>query len=176
MNCLKVLFLSLIVSAFSSTALAEKNAGPTDPQIAHIVVTANQIDIDAGKFAEKRATNPEVKAFAKQMMTDHAAVNKQASDLAKKLKVTPEDNSTSKSLKEGASNVMSKLKTLKGKDFDQAYVDNEVAFHQQVLDAIDQALIPNAKNQELKALLEKTRPAIQAHLEHAQHIQKSLKK
>ncbi|HLO64892.1 MAG TPA: DUF4142 domain-containing protein [Azonexus sp.] len=160
-------------------SLAQGNtptATPTDPQIAHIVVTANQIDIDAGKHAQSKASSKDVKAFAKQMVTDHTGVNKQASELAKKLKLTPEDNPTSRNLKAGAEDMEKQLKGMKGKDYDKAYVDNEVNFHQTVLDAIDKTLLPNAKNDELKNLLTKTRPAIAAHLEHAKQLQSTLNK
>jgi len=147
-----------------------------DAQIASIVVTANQVDIDAGKLASTQATNPEVKKFAETMVTDHTGVNKSAVDLATKLKVTPEDNPTSQSLKSGGDANLAKLKTLKGAEFDRAYVDHEVDYHQAVLDAVDKTLIPGATNQELKALLVKVRPAFVAHLEHAKHIQATLKK
>jgi putative membrane protein len=159
--------------AFACTG-AFAQAGPTDPQIAAIVVTANQVDIDAGKLAHARSGSKEVKAFAKQMVTDHGAVNKAATALAGKLKVTPEDNDTSRSLKKGGDDNIAALKKLKGGEFDRAYVDHEVAYHQAVLDAIDKTLLPSAKNAELKALLEKSRPAFVAHLEHAKHIQASL--
>ena len=148
----------------------------TDAQIAAIVVTANQVDIDAGKLAESMATNSEVKKFAAQMVTDHTGVNKQAVDLVTKLKVTPEDNPTSQSLKAGGEKNIANLKGLKGAAFDKAYIDNEVTYHQAVLDALDKTLIPNAKNAELKALLVKVRPAFVAHLEHAKHVQSSLGK
>src|SRR3954463_12732455 len=72
-----------------------------DAQIASIVVTANQVDIDAGKLASTKAANPDVKKFAQLMVTDHTGVNKSAVELATKLKVTPEDNPTSKSIKTG---------------------------------------------------------------------------
>ncbi len=150
--------------------------GPSDPQIAGIVVTANQIDVDAGKIAKSKSKNKEVKQFAQQMITDHTAVNKQAAALAKKLGVKPEDSDTSKALKKGAEENKANLKKVKGAAFDKAYVDHEVAYHQQVLDAIDKVLIPSAQNAELKGLIEKVRPAIQAHLEHAQHLQASLVK
>lgn len=150
-------------------------AGPTDPQIAAIVVTANQVDIDAGKLG-KKSKNKEVATFANLMITDHTAVNKQAVALVTKLHVTPEENPTSNSLKEGGKENIANLKKLKGAEFDKAYVDHEVAYHQQVLDAIDKVLIPNAKNAELKALLEQVRPAIDAHLKHAQKLQASLNK
>ena len=149
-------------------------SGPTDAQIAHIVVTANQVDIAAGTLAESRGHSADVKAFGKRMVTDHTGVNKQATALLKKLGVKPEDNPTSESLKTGGEQNVQHLKTLKGAAFDKAYVDHEVAYHEQVIDALDQTLIPNAKNAELKALLEKSRPAFVAHLDHAKQIQAKL--
>ncbi len=149
---------------------------PTDAQIAHIVVTANQVDIDAGKIAAAQSTNPEVKKFGETMVTDHTGVNKAATDLVTKLKVTPQDNDTSKSLKAGGEKNVKNLNSLKGAAFDTAYVNHEVTYHQQVLDALDKTLIPNAKNAELKALMVKVRPAFVAHLEHAKQLQASLKK
>lgn len=154
---------------------AQADTGPSDAEIAHIVVTANAVDIEAGKVGEAKSKNPEVKKFAKLMVTDHTAVNKQAADLAKKLGVTPKENETSKSLKAGGDANLKKLNGLKGAEFDTAYVDNEVTYHQAVLDAIDKTLVPNADNAELKALIVKVRPAIAAHLDHAKQIQQTLK-
>jgi putative membrane protein len=163
---------ALVLSALATTA---RGQAIDDAQIAHIVVTANQVDIDAGKLAASMATNPEVKKFGQQMVTDHTGVNKQAADLAARLKVTPADNPTSQSLKAGGEKNVAALKSLKGAAFDKAYVDNEVAYHQAVLDAVDKTLIPGASNAELKALLVKVRPAFVAHLEHAKKLQASLK-
>jgi len=147
--------------------------GVNDAQIASIVVTANQVDIDAGKLAASRSTNGDVKGFARLMVTDHTGVNKSATDLAARLKVTPQDNPTSQSLKADGDKNLAHLKTLKGAAFDKAYIDHEVAYHQQVIDALDKTLIPSAANAELKALLMKVRPAFVAHLEHAKRLQAS---
>lgn len=155
-------------------AAAMAGAGPSDAQIAAIVVTANQVDIDAGKLAVKKSHTKDVQDFAQRMITDHTGVNKSAVDLVTKLKVTPEDNPTSQSLKTGGDQNLSNLKALTGPAFDKAYIDHEVAYHQQVLDAVDKVLIPNAQNAELKALLIQVRPAFVAHLEHAKKIQGSL--
>jgi putative membrane protein len=163
--------LAMSIGLAATTALA---AGPTDPQIAAIVVTANQVDIDAGKLAARESHSKDVQDFAKLMITDHTGVNKSAVALVTKLKVTPEDNATSQSLKAGGDENLKNLKTLKGAAFDKAYVDHEVAYHQQVIDAVDTVLIPNAQNAELKALLGSVRPAFVAHLEHAKKIQASL--
>lgn len=161
------------VLAAGSAALAQ---AVTDAQIAAIVVTANQVDVDAGKVAESRGTHPEVKAFGRQMVADHAGVNTQATALVTRLKVKPEDNPTAQSLKAGGAENVKKLSGLSGAAFDKAYIDHEVVYHQQVLDALDKTLIPGAQNAELKALLEKVRPAFVAHLNHAQTIQKALSK
>jgi putative membrane protein len=163
-----VVTLSLVPSVLSAQTL-------TDAQIAAIVVTANQVDIDAGKLAETSASEAQIKAFGKQMAMDHTNVNKQATDLVTKLKVTPQDNPTAQSLKSGGADNVKKLSALKGAAFDRAYIEHEVAYHQQVLDALDKTLIPGAQNAELKALLVKVRPAFQAHLEHAKTLAQSVK-
>jgi putative membrane protein len=168
---LSALIVALGVAAPGAHASAQS---VTDAQIASIVVTANQVDIDAGKTAAAKATNAEVKKFAQLMVTDHTGVNKSATDLVTRLKVTPEDNDTSKALKAGGAANLTALSAVSGDAFDKAYVDHEVAYHQQVLDAVDKTLIPNAKNAELKALLVKVRPAFVAHLEHARHLQSTL--
>jgi putative membrane protein len=163
-----------IFALFGVTSFTYAN-NLNDAQIAGIVVAANTVDIDAGKLAEEKSKDKEIKAFAKRMVTDHSAVNEQATTLVKKLNVTPAQSETSKSLTQNGSKTADSLKGLDGKAFDKAYVDNEIAYHKTVLDALDTTLIPNAKNEELKALLLKVRPAFVAHLEHAKRIQASLK-
>lgn len=169
----QLISLSVVLACAASPAHAQ---APNDAQIAAIVVTANQVDIDAGKLAESKASNTEVKAFGKQMVTDHSGVNKQAVALVTRLKVTPEDNATSKALKSGGADNVGNLEKLSGSAFDRAYVEHEVAYHQQVLDALDKTLIPSAQNAELKSLLVAVRPAFVAHLEHAKGLQASLAK
>ena len=166
----------LFVSALLLSASSVSAQTVTDTQIASIVVTANQVDIDAGKLAASTSKSADVKKFAQLMVTDHSGVNQQAVALVTRLKVTPEGNETSRSLKAGGEKNVATLKTLKGSAFDKGYVDHEVVYHQQVIDAIDKTLIPGAKNEELKALLVKVRPAFVAHLEHAKMVQADLSK
>ena len=163
-----------------TTALAPAAPAPaaaptvTDPQIAAIVVAANRVDIEAGELAKTKATNPKVREFANRMVTDHSGVNQAATDLVTKLGVTPEENPTSQQLTQGGQQNLANLRGLNGAEFDRAYVDHEVGYHQSVLDALDNTLIPNAQNAELKSLLETSRPAFVAHLEHARELQSSL--
>lgn len=151
-------------------------AGPSDAQIAAIVVTANQVDIDAGQLAKAKGSTADVKAFAQQMITDHGGVNQKAKTLAAKLKVTPAPSETSAALQKGGDENVAALRKLSGPAFDRAYVDHEVAYHQQVIDALDKTLIPGAQNAELKDLLVSVRPAFVAHLDHAKHLQSALPK
>src|SRR5712672_401243 len=169
--------LSAAIAALSllgSAALAQ-GAKPTDPQIAHIAYTAGVIDIAAAKQALTQASNKEVKAFAEGMVRDHEAVNKLALDLVKKLKVTPEDNDTSKTLSKNAADKLAELGKLKGAEFDKAYVANEVAYHKAVDSALEITLIPNANNAELKTLLQTGLKIFQGHEQHAEHVAATLK-
>ena len=169
-------FTCAALAATSAFAAQEKSAAaPTDPQIAMIAVTADTIDIDAGKLAVEKTTNPKVKDFAELMVRDHTSVNSQATALAQKLNLTPEESATSRGLKADADKEATKLKGLSGAAFDKAYADNEVAYHEKVLGALDKTLIPNAKNAELKSLLESARPIFESHLNHAKEVQSSLK-
>ena len=152
-----------------------QGAKPTDPQIAHIAYTAGQIDIEAAKQALKKSRNKEVRAFAEDMVRDHTAVNKQALALVKKLKVTPQDNDTSKALVKQAAAKRAELAKLKGAAFDKAYVDNEVAYHKTVDGALENTLIPSANNGELKKLLQTGLKIFQGHEQHAEMVDGKLK-
>ena len=147
---------------------------PNDANIAAIVVAANTIDIHNAREAERISKNSKVMDFARRMVTDHSAVNKKATDLAKRLDLTPRENATSRSLETSATRTRTHLMTLSGPDFDKAYIGNEVSYHQAVLDMMDKTLIPDAQNGDLKKLLEETRPAIEEHLKMAREIQGEL--
>jgi putative membrane protein len=165
------------LAASSSVRAQSSSAAPlNDAQIAMIAVVADSVDIDAGKLAAEKSSNKEVKAFAETMVRDHTAVNGKATALAKKLGVTPEESTASKGLKADGDKMLAKLKGMSGAEFDKAYVDNEVAYHEAVIGVVTKTLIPNTKNAELKSLLESAGPIFTSHLEHAKHLQQSLTK
>jgi putative membrane protein len=147
----------------------------TDPQIAHIVYTADNLDIDNAKQALDKSKNEGVRRFANRMIGDHSSVNDQALALAKKLKITPEDNPTSKSLKDAQDADRKKRESLSDAAFDKAYADNEVAYHKAVDDALSKTLIPDAQNAELKSLLENGLKLFQDHERDAERLAKQLK-
>lgn len=153
---------------------ATTSPGLNDAQIAAIVVTANQIDVDNGTLAMEKSTNDEVKKFAQRMIDDHNSVIKAATELVTRLGVTPEETDTSRGLASSATQTRDSMRSLEGAAFDKAYVDNEVAYHAAVIDVLDKTLIPSAQNEELKSMLVNARPAFVAHLEHARSVQASL--
>lgn len=159
----------LLVSTSPSFAQTPKL---TDAQIASAAVVANQIDITYAAIAKEKSKNAEVLRFAETMTNDHKAIITQAVDLVTKLKVTPQDNAVSQKLIADAGKTKNLLTNKSGKEFDKAYINNEVAYHKAVIAAVSDLLIPATANAELKALLEKVVPALRAHLAHAEMIQK----
>lgn len=154
---------------FSSTTWAQSKL--TDPEIASVAVTANQIDVNYGKIAMRKSRNPEIRKFAETMIKDHTDIIKQAVALATKLHVTPKTNATTKSLLEGEKKTTRMLNSKKGKAFDEAYIDNEVAYHKAVINAVQNVLIPDSQNQQLKDLLTKVMPLLNSHLQMAENTQ-----
>lgn len=146
-----------------------------DAQIAHVAYTAGQIDVDAGRQALERSRNAEVRAFAETMVRDHSAVNEQALALVQRLRVTPEANATSAALTSRAADAHRRLGALQDAAFDRAYVENEVAYHRAVNDALRGTLIPSTHNAELKSLLETSLALFSAHQEHAEQLSRQLR-
>lgn len=176
MKIQSIIALSALFGALTVTgANAAEPAKLTDPQIAHIAYTAGELDIKAAEIALKKTKNPEVKAFAENMVKDHKAVNDQALSLCKKLGVTPEDNDTSKGLVKGAEEERAKLEKLDGAAFDKEYAANEVAYHGTVNGALKNTLIPGASNAELKDLLSTGLKIFTGHEEHAKKVAAGLK-
>jgi putative membrane protein len=174
---MKQLFVLTVVALLAAGALRAQTspaAAPTDPQIAMIAVTADNVDIEAAKLAASKTSNAKVKDFANLMIRDHTSVNNKATALAKKLNITPEESDTSRSLKSNGDTTLEKLRGMSGSAFDKVYIDNEVSYHEAVAKVLDETLIPNAKNADLKALLESARPVFASHLNHAKELQSSL--
>lgn len=162
------------VALFSVTANAQ-TPKLTDPEIASVVVVANQIDVNYGKLALKKTHNKDAVHFANTMIKDHESLIKATEALAKKLHVTPKSNAMTASLLKGERETKAKLNKLRGNAFAKAYIDNEVAYHKAVIDAVKTVLIPEAKNEELKKTLISVTPLLEHHYEMAQKLQAEIK-
>lgn len=167
--------LSLLVIATVSIGSYGQGTQLEDTEVASVAVVANQIDIDYAQIALKKSDNKEILEFANRMVNDHNAVIGQAVALVKKLGVDPKDNAVSQSLLKDAEETIKKLKRTPKRQFDLAYINNEVAYHKAVIAAVNSVLIPETENDELKQLLSDVVPALEAHLGHAEMVQKNIK-
>lgn len=167
LQCISIALLCLLCRP----AQAQNTPKLTDPEIAHVAVVANKIDIGYAEIAKKKSKDQDVLNFARTMASDHQAVIDQAVALVTKLHVTPQDNGVSKSLMADADKTKKMLSSKSGKTFDKAYIDNEVAYHKAVINAVQNVLIAQAQNAELKGLLEKVMPTLKTHLQHAEMVQ-----
>jgi len=173
LKTLTTVFVS--VSLLAGSVRAQENPKLSDPEVAHVAVVANQIDIAYAAIAKEKSKDADILKFAETMTNDHNAVINQASALVKKLNVTPKENSVSQKLLADAEVAKKSLRAKSGKAFNKAYIDNEVTYHKAVIGAVEGLLIPEAENGELKALLQNVVPALKTHLEHAEMVQKMYK-
>lgn len=165
---------SIVVLSPATPAIGQSGAGKLDDAtIVAIFDLANTADVETGALAVARGNSPEVRAMGARLRDDHTGVRQQGRDLAKKLGVTPTPPSPNP-YAENHQQAMAKLRALHGADFDRAFLDHEITFHQAVIDAIRQTLLPAIDNAELRALVEKVVPAFRSHLALAQATRKQL--
>jgi putative membrane protein len=158
------------VVAIAPLSAQTKAAGKLDdPTIVAIFDAANTWDIQTGELAEKKGSTKEVRDFGAMLARDHKNVRQQGRDLAKKLGVTPTPPKDFAMVKDHEA-AMKKLESLKGKEFDKAFLAHEVAYHKAVIDAMNTTLLPALQNAEVKDLVTKVAPAFQAHEDAAQNL------
>lgn len=159
-------------AAAAAPAPAPAGGGMTDANIAAVLDVANESDSTFGALAVRKGRSADVKQFGRLMMGEHHALRQQGQDLVKKLNVTPQPPA-SFDLPGKQQEAMKDLEGKSGADFDKAYIDHEIQYHQQVLETAQNAL-GQAQNQELKDLIQKAAPVIQKHLDRAKEIQTKL--
>jgi putative membrane protein len=140
-----------------------------DATIVAIFDNANTADIETGKLAGQRGHSSEVRQFGAMLARDHQMVRQQGRDLARKLSLTPTPPVGDQSAQEQAA-ATQRLSSLRGSEFDHAFLQREVQFHKDVIAAIETTLLPAIKNEELRALVVKVAPAFQAHLAMAENL------
>lgn len=168
MRNLLILIFALILPV---SAVSAQTPDLNDAQIIEIVITANQADLSLGHLVKSKSTDNEVNFFAQRMVTDHSTNLESIATLMTRLKITPQDSPICQNFIVKSMENITNLNSLDQTEFNKTYINQEVIFHEQVLNAMDAILIPNAKNAELKQLLEKIRPAFNSHLEHAKRVQ-----
>jgi len=135
---------------------------------------ANTAEIEQGKLAQNKAKSANVKKFAAMMVKHHSEAKTDQTKLFKKLNLTPTQSQDATVLKDSANNTLGSLRGSSGAAFDTAYMESQVAEHQQVLDTIDNKLLPAATDEKLVDELKKMRETVASHLTEAKSIQQEL--
>jgi putative membrane protein len=160
----------------SAARAASTNNGWTDGRIVGFATAANAGEIAEGKLAQTKATNAQVKAFAKQLVTDHQAMLDEGKQFATSNNVMPD--TTSSDVTDLMHESQEELKDLQekkaGKDWDKDFIEHEIEGHKKVLDKLQQAA-QSTTNQQLKDMLTKASGKVQEHLTKAQDLENTLK-
>lgn len=158
----------------SDRAQAKTDRPLSDNEIIGVVMTANEGEVQMAEVAAKKATAADVKQFAGMMKSHHTSALQKDKALVKKAKISSSDSDVSSSLKSDVESTTKELRSKEGKEFDRAYIDSQVKAHKDVLTIIDNRLIPNVQNGELKSSLSEMRRTVADHLVKAENLQKKL--
>lgn len=151
-----------------------KTAKLNDGQILAVARVANDGELQMAELARKNAKSNDVKQFAAMMISHHRDVMTKERQVQDKAKVQVEENDVSTEVKREAEGAISTLRNQSGDEFDRGYVDAQVRIHKDVLDTIDQRLLPNARSADVKSHLTEMRRTVASHLARAESLQKKL--
>lgn len=155
-----------------TTAVAGSVEEYSDANIVAYLQTVNTGEIESAAVAKSKATNAEVKAFARQIETEHTALKNEIAQTAERLGVSA--TAMNDELLEEHTEAMKELNEADaGKEFDDAYINHQVEAHKDALDKLEDA-IEKTQNAEFRALLEKARGGIEAHLKKAQTLDEKI--
>lgn len=156
---------------------ATARSGWTEPSILGYTTAANNGEIELGQLAAKKATNAKVKAYARELVSDHRTMLAEGKSMATKLSATAD--TAADNVRDLANRVRDEVKGLTdkaaGADWDKDFINKMVDDHQKVLDKLQDAA-KNTTNTDLRAALEKATGKIQQHLTKAQDIKANVLK
>lgn len=163
-------------AAAAEPAAAPQASGPArtgslrDANIAAMLLASNNTDISYARLVPSRTQRDDLRQFAERMLTDHTGLNALINQLLARLDMGPEENLASLDMRDESATRRDLMRDLSGFAFDSAYITNEVSHHQKFLASIDNVMLPRARHEELRALLTTLRPAVAAHLAHAETL------
>ena len=157
-----------------ATADAATTGSVSEANVVAIILAANNTDLSYARLVPSRSRSSEVKAFAQRMLTDHAFLNTRVNEIALKNGIAAEDNAISLDFRDHSAARRDILRDLDGAKFDSTYAANEVQYHQELLAAIDKVLVPATRTPELRTFVVNLKPAVSAHLAHAEQIRATL--
>lgn len=163
-----------VTNQTTPTAQTTDKTAKKDANLLGILLVINTNEVNAGKLAESKTSNDDVKQFAQKMETDHSKNADDTKALASKLGIEPATTDKSQTLEKKGQAELEKLKSTPDKKFDVVYITAMVKGHKTVLNLLNNA-IQKTDNTDVKQHLEATREAVKEHLKLAENIQTKLK-
>ena len=158
----------------SAAGSVVKRGGWTDASVFGFIGANNAGEVRESQLAAKKATNPAVKKFAQQMVTEHRALALEMRSLAAKLSVTPDtaDGDVHAVMDNARDQIKDLTDKPAGADWDKKYIDNQIDDHKDLLDKLQDAA-KNTTSADLRAAIEKATGKVQEHLTKAQSIKEN---
>lgn len=166
---LAALLAAPVVTA-SETPATAASAASADANALSIVATVDKDEIAAAKQAQGKKLDAGAMDYARMMERDHKS-NLDATRALAKQGGGKQMSADAKQVHDKNAATLARIGKLDGAEYQAAYVDAMVKGHTEVLAKLDNALIPNAKDADVKAHLQKTRTAVSMHLDHAKSLQ-----
>jgi putative membrane protein len=160
-------------TAAKSRVQPSAKMGLSDGNIMALLAVANESDIEGGQLAEVKASSPQVRSYGSRMISEHASMLQQGNQLSKQLRISPIQPEPAQQMVIEHKKAMDALKTKSGGEFDRAYIEHDINMHQRVTRLVDEAT-KAADSAQLRTFLERSRPALEDHLEQARNVKRSL--
>jgi putative membrane protein len=141
-----------------------------DAQALSQMARADLAEIQAGKVAAEKASNPEVKKYGQHMVDEHSKMLEEGKKLAESKGVKPPAAPAKKHQE-----ALKKLQQASGGNFDRQYMQQMVKDHEEALKLVEKTA-KDAKDPQLKAHAQKGAPHIKEHLAMARKITANLKR
>jgi len=154
---------------------SESSERLSEPQITTILRAVNVAEVDQARTAVGKVQSEEVKKFAETMIAHHGQAVKDIDALNTKLGYQQTDSQLATELGVKATRVEQQLSSTNDASIDRLYIMNQIDEHRLVLDTIDSRLVPAARRDEVKDLLQTMRPVVADHLQMAQRILDGMK-
>lgn len=127
----------------------------------------NEKELVLSRQAAERATHPEVKAFAAEMVREHTAAHQEFSTIASRKGFTP-DAETRMELQK----MQQKWTEKTGNDYDEAYVEAMIDAHQETIDALENGV--DSKDTDVASFSQKMLTKVRSHLQRAEQLEKAI--
>jgi putative membrane protein len=161
---------ALMVSAFATlSASAQTPIPPSAPDFAMAATQSDEYEIQAARDALAQSQNPQIRAFAQEMIQDHSRTRDSLRQAATSSGMPPPPPGMSSD----QAVMLSALQSLRGAAFDQAYARQQVLAHSQAL-AVEQSYAASGMDANLRRVAQTGVPVIQHHLATAQQVRAAL--